>query len=85
MTDPSMSGEVVWLQITSGRGPVECQLAVARLAPVIVRAAERAGLAAKIIEAVQAAEKGTLLSALVKVSGDGAEDFARTWAGSIKW
>ena len=31
MTDHSLNAEGVWLQITSGRGPAECQLAVAQL------------------------------------------------------
>ena len=75
----------VWLQITSGRGPAECQLAVAGLAPVLVAEAIAAGLAAEVIDAVPGSERGTLLSALVKVSGAGAAGFARAWTGSIKW
>jgi hypothetical protein len=42
MTDQRAT-ESCWLQLSSGRGPVECQIAVARLVVEIVRAAKAAG------------------------------------------
>ena len=73
-----------WLQITSGRGPVECQLAVARLAPVICAEARSCGLKAKVIDEVAARDAGLSLSILLSVTGDGVEAFGERWQGSVK-
>lgn len=75
----------VWLQITSGRGPAECQWVVARLVPVLVAEAEAAGMQAELLEAVDGDEAGTLRSALLSLAGDGAEALAAAWLGSVKW
>ena len=85
MTDYSMATEAVWLQITSGRGPVECQLAVALFAPVIERAAVAAGLHVAMLDAVPGEQRGALLSVIVSLSGRGAVAFAKGWAGSVQW
>ena len=81
MIDP----ETLWLQISSGRGPSECQLAVVKLASAIEARARAARLNAEVIEVVAGEERGTALSALVKLSGPGAYDFARRWQGSVQW
>ncbi len=86
MSDRDSSGrEHVWLHVTAGRGPAECQLAVRHLTEVIVREAEAASLAAVVIDAVAGEERGTLLSALVSLAGEGARAFAGRQAGSVKW
>jgi len=77
--------ETVWLQITSGRGPAECQLAVAKLAAEVAGRATAAGLAAETVEAVAGDERGTALSVLLKLTGDGATAYARGWRGSVQW
>ena len=77
MTEPSRC----WMQITSGRGPVECQLAVAKLAPVICAAARDAGLSAKVVDEVSGRDAGLSLSILLSVSGNDAAAFARDWQG----
>ena len=75
----------VWLQITSGRGPGECQLAVAHLARVLSREARAAGLAVELIDSVDGNVAGGLLSALLSIAGDGADRFARRNTGSVQW
>jgi peptide chain release factor len=77
--------ETTWLQVTSGRGPAECQLAVAHLLVVIRREAESLGLAAEIIAAEPGEGAGMLLSGLIAVSGAGAAGFATRWQGSVQW
>ena len=77
--------ETVWLQITSGRGPAECQLAVAKLAAEVMKRATAEGLAAGTVELVAGQEPDTALSALLKLSGEGASAFARGWRGSVQW
>jgi peptide chain release factor len=75
----------LWLQITAGRGPAECQWVVAQLLPLLQREAVAAGVTAEPIDAIPGESSGTLLSALVSLSGAAAEAFAASWQGSIQW
>lgn len=75
----------VWLQITSGRGPGECQLGVAHLARVLLVEARAAGLAGELIDSVEGNASGGLMSALLSIAGDGADRFARRNTGSVQW
>jgi peptide chain release factor len=81
----SKASERIWLQITSGRGPAECQLAVAKLADVLVEEARKAGLACDVLEIVEGRERGTALSALLALDGAGARAFALRSRGSVLW
>ena len=74
-----------WLQITSGRGPAECQLAVIKLAEHIVDRAIKSGIKAAVIEVQEGEKKGTALSALLSLSGDNIMLFCKEWVGSILW
>ena len=73
------------LQITSGRGPVECAWVTARLADIVVADARTAGLEADIIEKEEGGEKGTLLSALIHLAGAGCDAFAVQYEGTVQW
>ena len=84
MNEQSQGGKV-WLHITSGRGPVECQLAVAKLADVLAKEARKAGLACDVLEVVEGRERGTALSALLSVEGASARAFAEKSRGSVLW
>ena len=75
----------VLLQITSGRGPVECAWVAARLAENLLAEARQAGLRVDMVEAEAGPEPGTLLSALLQVEGERAEDFAAGLEGTIQW
>lgn len=77
--------EHLWLQITSGRGPAECQLAVAKLALVLQKEAAKRGLICEALETVEGGARGALLSALLSVEGEGASDFALKNRGSVLW
>ncbi len=77
--------EKCWLQITSGSGPAECALAVAKLVPTLRKTAQGQGLEACLIDGVKGREKHTLVSALLSVSGQGAQDFATGWQGAHQW
>lgn len=79
------AAESCWLQVTSGRGPTECQFAVARLTETIIKTARASGLAADVIETTAGQEKNCLLSALISVSGKSAQQFAHSWRGSMLW
>ncbi|MGE7416426.1 peptide chain release factor H [Methylobacterium tarhaniae] len=79
---------MILLQLSAGRGPGECRLAVAGLCDVLVREAASAGFAATILEAVPG--KPGLLSALIRLDGgeargDEVESWARSWEGTVRW
>ena len=69
------------LHLSSGRGPKECEWVVAELADALCREGNAAGLACEPIEPI----RGPVASALLRVSGDGAEVFAAACIGTIRW
>lgn len=77
--------ERIWLQITAGRGPAECQLAVAKLADVLAGEAGAAGLTCTVLDVVAGRERGGALSALLALEGEGARAFASRSCGSVLW
>ncbi|KAB2914859.1 MAG: peptide chain release factor H [Hyphomicrobiaceae bacterium] len=74
-----------WLLITSGRGPAECALAVAKLAHRMASAASLLGCRTEIIDAMQGPERGTFASLLIAVDGERAQAFAASWSGTHLW
>jgi peptide chain release factor len=77
--------EHVWLHVTSGRGPVECQLAVAKMTDLLKREAAAAGLTAELIDAVEGEAREALRSSLLSIAGNDALAFANRNAGSMQW
>lgn len=75
----------VLLQISSGRGPGECAWVVARLTESLLAEAKQNGVVAQLIEEETGPEKGTLLSALLHVAGDGCNEFAAKVEGTVQW
>jgi peptide chain release factor len=73
------------LQITSGRGPVECCRAVALVASEICAEAAGTKLSIALIEEETGPSPGTLQSALLHIDGEGAQHFVASWEGSILW
>lgn len=69
------------LHLSSGQGPKECERVVAELANALCREGRAAGLFCEPLEPIQA----PMASALLRVSGDGAEAFAATCIGTIRW
>jgi peptide chain release factor len=58
---------------------------VAQLAKTLVEEARGAGLKAEVIEEEGGPEKGTLLSALIHLAGDGCSAFAAAVEGTVQW
>jgi peptide chain release factor len=76
----------VWLQITAGKGPAECGLAVVKVLEHIRVAAADAGLSTKTIEVEPGPQAGTALSALIVISGpQDLKAFVDTWRGTVQW
>ena len=72
------------LLLTSGRGPGECRIALARTLEVLAREAEAIGLDFEVATGPNPDGHGPS-SAIALLEGRGAEAFAATWIGSILW
>ena len=75
----------IWLQISAGQGPLECQFAVARLVQVLEAEARSAGLVPRITGLVPGDRAACARSALIHLTGSRREAFCRSWTGSVLW
>ena len=73
------------IQISSGRGPVECSRVVALLKEKIMKQALRADIKIEELDSTAGPVKGTLYSATLQASGPQLEAFSREWRGTVKW
>ena len=73
------------IQISSGKGPAECCLAVALALKTLLEEARRQNISCELIDRHPGQENGTLVSALVKIEGELAEQFAQSWTGILLW
>lgn len=74
-----------WIQISSGRGPVECCWVVAKVADRILAEAKQNKFKASVIRSVPGPKPKTLKSVLISIGGDGMEEFLRQWEGTVQW
>lgn len=72
------------LLFTSGRGPAECRIALAKAVRVFAKEAERAELEVDIAETPSRDGSGPP-SAVAVLHGADADVFASGWTGSIQW
>lgn len=75
---------MIKLLITSGRGPVECRIAVRGVLHALLSQAQAAGLDADAVEGNDPDSRGPV-SAIAVLHGEDAAAFARGWTGSIQW
>lgn len=59
----------MWMQISSGRGPEECCLAVANYADYLTHKHHKQGLELRVLDTVPGSHKGTYRSILLSVTG----------------
>ena len=74
---------MIYLQLSTGQSPAECQIFAQFVLRKILREAEAAGVAAELLS--QTASKHGILSAVFALSGAGAEDLAQRWLGTLQW
>jgi peptide chain release factor len=79
---------MIWLQLSAGRGPGECQQAIAPLAERVLAEAKTTGVKAEAV----GGEPSThgLMSALIAIEDEGNDAvrafvFMDTWVGTIQW
>jgi peptide chain release factor len=76
---------MILLQLSSGSGPAECCLAVAKAAERLRREAAEREVDLAVVESEPGPEPGTWHSLLLRLSGDQAPSLAATWCGSLLW
>ena len=77
--------EKIYLQITSGRGPAECCRVVALILEKLLLQAKKQRLQAEVLDREQGEINRTLFSATISIEGQGCEDIAKEWEGTIQW
>ena len=75
---------MIRLLLTSGRGPAECRIALAKTLHALTEEASALGLDVDCVEGPDTDGHGPA-SAVVIIHGDAAVEFARPWIGSIQW
>ena len=77
--------EKSYIQITSGRGPVECCRVVVLVMQKLVEHSKQLGLEVELVEHEDGPEDGCMFSATLSVSGDCIEKLRTEWEGSVLW
>ena len=77
--------EKTYIQITSGRGPVECCRVVVLVMQKIIEQARKLGLETKLVEHEDGPQDGCMFSATLAVQGDGISLLTDEWEGSVLW
>lgn len=73
------------IQITSGRGPLECQWVVAKVLKVFLEEAKNNKIDYEVIHRENGDENLTLKSVTILLKAKILNDFLKTWLGSICW
>lgn len=77
--------EKIYLQVTSGRGPVECCRVVALILERIVRQAQEKGIKVEMIERETGPANRTLFSATISLQGTASDELVDEWEGTVLW
>ena len=77
--------EKTYLQITSGRGPVECCRVVALVLERILKQAQTRKLKVEIVEKEAGPANRTLLSAVIALEGAGCDTLVEEGEGTVLW
>jgi len=73
------------IQISAGRGPVECCRVVAKILERMLLQARALGITTTLIEQQKGDLKGTLQSATILAEGENIEALTGEWVGTIQW
>ncbi|MDR6159590.1 peptide chain release factor [Chryseobacterium sp. SLBN-27] len=73
------------IQITSGKGPLECQWVVAKVLKVFLEEAKNNNIHSEIIHRENGDENLTLKSVTILLQSKDLQEFLKSWLGSICW
>ena len=74
-----------YIQITSGRGPVECCRVVVLVMQKLIEQAKQLGLRVEIVDHEDGPEDCCMFSATLSVIGSDIEKLRSEWEGSVLW
>jgi peptide chain release factor len=77
--------EKIIIQITAGRGPIECCRVVARVQESILRQARKSGIDMEVLDNRKADLKGTLYSSTILAKGPALQALIKEWQGTVQW
>ena len=77
--------EKTYIQITSGRGPIECCRVVVLVMQKIIEQARKLGLETELVEHEDGPQDGCMFSATLAVHGDDIRLLTDEWEGSVLW
>lgn len=80
-----MSTPTLWLQVSAGRCPEECEWVVGQLAPRLSAELQARGLAVEDIDRVPGRHAGDARSVLLRISGDDLHAQVADCLGTIQW
>lgn len=80
-----MIDATLWLQISAGRGPSECEWVVGQLAPRLSQDLRAQGFSVEEIDRTSGQHGGDARSILLRVSGPEASAHVAGWLGTIQW
>lgn len=73
------------IQITAGRGPIECSWVVAQVLKYFLATIKKKGFQYLIIQRVPGLENGTVQSVTLQIEGERLTIFLKDWIGTIQW
>jgi len=73
------------IQITSGRGPVECCWVVAQVLKYLIEDIKKAKIKYTLLHRELGTENRTLQSATIQLQGKTLEPFLSNWLGTVQW
>lgn len=73
------------IQITAGRGPAECTWVVAQVLKKVLEEAQEQSLETVVLQRETGSENGTVETATLSVNGKNADEFVKSWLGTIQW
>ena len=77
--------EKSYIQITSGRGPVECCRVVVLITRKMIEQIKGLGYEVEIVEHEDGPEDGCMFSSTLSVEGKGITSLKNEWEGSVLW
>lgn len=77
--------EKYYIQITSGRGPIECCRVVVLVMQKIIDQVRSLGFNAEIVEHEDGPQDGCMFSATLSIGSEDIAPFIKEWEGSVLW
>lgn len=77
--------ETKTIQISSGRGPKECEWVVTKTLTFLLKKAAEQGIKAKVVANQTGKTSQEILSVTVDLKGKKVSEFIQPWLGSIQW